>query len=269
VSDGPVCGTLSALARSYFCFQEITMDEKPIALVTGANKGLGKEVARQLGKRGLRVYLGSRDRARGDVAAGELIAEGLHVVPVQIDVTDDESVAVVAGELQRRHGRLDVLVNNAGVLVGRPAFAITSDDMKRTYDTNVFGVVRMIHAMLPLLQAAKQPRIVNIASTTASLTLASDPATMFGREDTIVAYASSKSAVTMLTVQYANAFRRSEAHAHIKINTATPGYIATDLNNFSGNRTVEQGSRIVIQLATLPDDGPSGGFFNDAGRVPW
>lgn len=245
------------------------MDEKPIALVTGANKGLGKEVARQLGKRGLRVYLGSRNWTRGEEAAGELIAEGLDVVSAQIDITNDESVTALARELQRQHGRLDVLVNNAGVLVSRPAFEITSVEMKETYDTNVFGVVRMVHEMLPLLQASKQPRIVNIASTSASLTLASDPTTMFGREDTIVAYASSKAAVTMLTVQYANAFRRSEAHAHIKINTATPGYIATDLNNFSGSRTVEEGSRIVIHLATLPDDGPSGGFFNDAGSVPW
>jgi NAD(P)-dependent dehydrogenase (short-subunit alcohol dehydrogenase family) len=245
------------------------MDEKPIALVTGANKGLGKEVARQLGKRGLRVYLGSRNWTRGEETAGELIAEGLDVVPAQIDVTNDESVTALAQELQRQHGRLDVLVNNAGGLVSRPAFEMTSAEMKETYDTNVFGVVRMVHEMLPLLQASKQPRIVNIASTTASLTLTSDPTTMFGREDTIVAYASSKAAVAMLTVQYANAFRRSEAHAHIKINAATPGYIATDLNNFSGNRTVEEGSRIVIHLATLPDDGPSGGFFNDAGSVPW
>jgi NAD(P)-dependent dehydrogenase (short-subunit alcohol dehydrogenase family) len=160
-------------------------------------------------------------------------------------------------------------VNNAGILVRRPAFEITSAEMKETYDTNVFSVVRMIHAMMPLLQTSRKPRIVNIASTTASLTLASDPTTMFGREDTIIAYASSKSAVAMLTVQYANAFRRSEAHAHIKINTATPGYIATDLNGYSGNRTVEEGSRIVVDLATLPDDGPSGGFFNDAGSVPW
>jgi NAD(P)-dependent dehydrogenase (short-subunit alcohol dehydrogenase family) len=141
--------------------------------------------------------------------------------------------------------------------------------MKDTYDTNVFGVVRMIHATLGLLQSSVAPRIINVASTTASLTLASDATTMFGREDTIVAYASSKAAVTMLTIQYANAFRRSAAHAHIKINAATPGYIATDLNNHSGNRTVEQGSQVIVQLASLPQDGPSGGFFNDAGTVAW
>jgi NAD(P)-dependent dehydrogenase (short-subunit alcohol dehydrogenase family) len=245
------------------------MTEKSIALVTGANPGLGHEIARQLGRRGLHIYLGCRDLARGEKAAGELVAAGLDVVPVQLDVTSDESVAALAKELDRRHGRLDVLVNNAGVLVSRPAFEITSTEMKDTYNTNVFGVVRMIHAMLPLLQQSKHPRIVNIASTTASLTLASDPTTLFGRTDTIVAYASSKTAVTMLTVQYANAFHRSAAHAHIKINTATPGYVATDLNNHTGNRTVEEGAEIVVELATLPDDGPSGSFFNDAGVVPW
>jgi NAD(P)-dependent dehydrogenase (short-subunit alcohol dehydrogenase family) len=245
------------------------MTEKSIALVTGANKGLGNEVARQLGRRGLHIYLGSRDQARGERAASELVAEGLNVVPVPLDVTSDESVAALAKELDRRHGRLDVLVNNAGILVSRPAFEITSAEMRNTYDTNVFGVVRMIHAMLPLLQRSKHPRIVNIASTTASLKLASDPSTLFGQTDTIVAYASSKTAVTMLTVQYANAFHRSAAHAHIKINTATPGYVATDLNNHTGNRTVEDGAGIVVELATLPDDGPSGGFFNDAGVVPW
>jgi NAD(P)-dependent dehydrogenase (short-subunit alcohol dehydrogenase family) len=243
--------------------------EKKIALVTGGNKGLGKEVVRQLAKRGMTVYLGSRDAGRGEAAARSLVDEGLDVIPLRLDVTDNESTESAASELRRVHGRLDVLVNNAGVLVSRPAFDITADDMKDTYNTNVFGVVRMIHATLGLLQSSTAPSIINVASTTASLTLASDATTMFGREDTIVAYASSKAAVTMLTIQYANAFRRSALHAHIKINAATPGYIATDLNKHSGNRTVEQGSQIIIQLATLPPDGPSGSFFNDAGKVAW
>src|SRR5579883_2065402 len=202
------------------------MNEKRIGLVTGANKGLGKEIARQLAKLGFHVYMGSRDRGRGLQATKELLSEGLDVVPVCLDVTSDESVATVAQEIKHDHGILDVLVNNAGVLVSRSALEIGAEEMKTTFDTNVFGVVRMIHAMLPLLEASASPRIVNIASTPASLTLASDPTTMFGREDTIVAYASSKAAVTMLTIQYANAFRRRSSHAHIKINAATPGYIA-------------------------------------------
>jgi NAD(P)-dependent dehydrogenase (short-subunit alcohol dehydrogenase family) len=245
------------------------MTDKVIALVTGANKGLGKEVARQLGKHGMRVYVGSRNPMRGEAAVAELVADGMDAHLLPLDVTSDGSVTAAADILAEREGRLDVLVNNAGILVARPAFEIDAADMRQTYDTNVFGVVCMINAMLPLLRRSQHARIVNIASTTASLTLASDPTTMFGREDTVVAYASSKAAVTMLTVQYANAFRRSADHAHIKVNTATPGYIATDLNNFSGNRTVEEGAAIVVDLATLPDDGPSGGYFNDAGVVPW
>lgn len=248
---------------------EDTMTEKRIALITGANKGLGKEVARQLGHKDFRVYLGSRDHARGEQAASELAAERIDVTPIQLDVTNDDDVTALYENLLGAHGRLDVLVNNAGILVARPAFEVTVKEMKETYETNVFGVVRVIHAMLPLLERSTAPRIVNIASTTASLALASDSTTMFGREDTIVAYASSKAAVTMLTVQYANAFRRSRDRAHIKINTATPGYIATDLNNFTGSRTVEEGARIIVELAEISDDGPSGGFFNDAGAVPW
>jgi NAD(P)-dependent dehydrogenase (short-subunit alcohol dehydrogenase family) len=245
------------------------MEGKPVALVTGANKGLGKEVARQLARNGRRVYLASRDAARGERAAAELTAEGLDIRLVQLDVTVDDSVDAVARTLGREAGRLDVLVNNAAILVRRPAFAITAADMRQTYDTNVVGVVRMIHAMLPLLRAAAQPRVVNVASTTASLALTSDAATWYGREDTILAYASSKTALAMLTVQYANAFRRSPDHAHIKINAATPGHIATDLNAFSGSRTAAEGARLIVELAMLADDGPSGGFFNDVGPIPW
>ena len=137
------------------------------------------------------------------------------------------------------------------------------------HETNVFGVVTVTHAMLPLLRVRASPRIVNIASTTASHTLTCDPDSMFSKEDRSLAYASSKAAVTMLTVQYANAFRPRPEYAHIKINSATPGYIATDLNNNESNRTVEQGARVVIDLATIENDGPSGGFFNDEGAVAW
>lgn len=245
------------------------MNDKPIALVTGANKGLGREISRQLARRGMRVYLGSRSRERGEAAVTELRDEGLDVAALPLDVTNDASVASAARELAQRHHSIDVLVNNAGVLLRTPALDTDVANMRATYETNVFGVVRTLHAMLPLVCFAKHPRIVNIASTSASIALNSDSATAFGSSDTIVAYASSKAAVTMLTVQYANAFRRSATHAHIKINAATPGHIATDLNGHAGTRTVEQGARVVIELATLPDDGPSGGFFNDDGAVPW
>lgn len=245
------------------------MDSRLIAVVTGANKGLGWKVARQLAARGMRVCLGSRDPERGQAAVKKLVAEKLDVELLQLDVTSDASVAAAALQVQRDHGRIGVLVNNAGVLFRAPALETDAANMLATYQTNVFGMIRVTHAMLPLVQAATHPRIVNIASTSASLTLASDPATPFGQSDTIVAYASSKAAVTMLTVQYANAFRRSPAHAHIRINVATPGHLATDLNGRAGDRKAEQGAKIVVELATLPDEGPSGGFFNDDGVVPW
>jgi len=244
------------------------MTNNLVALVTGANKGLGKETARQLGPRGVTVLLGSRDPGRGETTARELAAEGLSVTPVQIDVTDAGSVKRAAAELMRQYGRLDILVNNAGTFANQAALDTTAVQMRRTFEANVFGVVTVIDAMLPLLRHAAAPRIVNISSTTASLTMTS-AGSSFGNEGDILDYASSKAAVNMLTLPYANAFRRDETLSHIKINAATPGYIATDLNNHRGGRSVEQGARIVVKLATLPDDGPSGGFFNDQGAVPW
>jgi NAD(P)-dependent dehydrogenase (short-subunit alcohol dehydrogenase family) len=211
---------------------------KQIALVTGGNKGLGKEVVRQLAKHGMTVYLGSRDTGRGEAAARSLVEEGLDVIPLRLDVTENESVESVASELRRSHGRLDVLVNNAGVLVSRPAFDITADDMKDTYDTNVFGVVRMIRAMLGLLQPSVAPRIINVASTTASLTLSSDATTMFGREDTIVAYASSKAAVTMLTTPgtaLSNKVRRLLSNSLLCLKTGQAEDSSTLLAQWHGN----------------------------------
>ncbi|CAH0342632.1 SDR family oxidoreductase [Rhizobium sp. CECT 9324] len=245
------------------------MTKKPIALITGANKGLGKEVARQLGRLGMRVYLGSRDVERGQVAADGLTREGAEVVAIALDVTDDASIVAAARHIEDREGLLDVLVNNAGVLHRVPALESDAANMLATYDVNVFGTVRTIHAFQPLLQRSPHPRIVNITSTSASMTLTSDPATAFGQSDTIVAYASSKAAVTMTSLQYANAFRRHPSHEHIKINAATPGHIATDLNSHAGTRTVQQGAKIVVDLATLPDSGPSGGYVNENGPLPW
>jgi NAD(P)-dependent dehydrogenase (short-subunit alcohol dehydrogenase family) len=240
-----------------------------IALVTGANKGLGKEVARQLAQLGITVLLGSRDPGRGEHAAAELRTDGLPVRPVRLDVTDADSVAAAAEQLRTRYGRLDALVNNAGILINPPALETTAADMRATFETNVFSIVTVTSAMLPLLVEAPAPRIVNVSSTTASLTYNAGPGTRFADAPRNLAYATSKSAVTMLTVQYANAFRREERYTHLKINAATPGHIATDLNGHSGSRTPDQGARVVVSLATLPHDGPSGGFFNDEGHLPW
>ncbi|MGH3500091.1 MAG: SDR family NAD(P)-dependent oxidoreductase, partial [Nocardioidaceae bacterium] len=204
------------------------MADRPVALVTGANKGLGKETARQFLGHRMTVVMGSRDPERGIAAARELCVDGA-AVPVQLDVTDSASVDAVADRLRRDHGRLDVLVNNAGTVVDRLAADTTAVEMRHTFEVNVFGVVTVIHAMLPLLRASAAPRVVNVASTTASLGLTGGGTDFGGDADRRMAYSSSKTALNMLTVQYAHAFAKDPGLSHIKISSATPGYTATDL----------------------------------------
>ncbi|HVW40581.1 MAG TPA: SDR family NAD(P)-dependent oxidoreductase [Amycolatopsis sp.] len=240
-----------------------------MVLVTGANKGLGKETVRQLAARGATVVLGSRDGDRGQAAADELAAAGTTVIPVRLDVTDAGSVRDVASWLDAEYGRLDVLVNNAGTVVDRLAERTTAGEMRQTYEVNVFGVVTVVQTMLPLLAKSPAPRIVNVSSTTASLSLTSGGTDFGGDAALRMAYSSSKAALNMLTIQYAKAFSDSDTLAHIKINSATPGYTATDLTGHRGTRSVADGAHIIVDLATLSDDGPTGGFFNDNGTVPW
>lgn len=229
-----------------------------ITLITGANKGLGFEAARRLIAEGHSVYLGARDVARGRAAAETLGARF-----VQLDVTDDDSVAAAATDIRRRDGRLDVLINNAGISGGRPAPAdVTADDMKHVYETNVFGLVRVTHAMLPLLRASENPVIVNVASGLGSLATVTDPSRIESRFASL-SYASSKSAVVMLTVQYAKAF------PEFRVNVVDPGYTATDLNGNSGTQDVTEGTDAIVRLATIAKDGPTGRFEDRGGVLPW
>ncbi|PGH47505.1 SDR family oxidoreductase [Streptomyces sp. Ru87] len=246
-----------------------TVDKETVALVTGADKGLGRETARQLALRGVTVLLGSRDPGRGAAAARALAAEGAVVTPVRLDVTDADEVRAAADRVRAEHGRLDVLVNNAGAFVGSPAAETTAAEMRVMFEVNVFGVVTVTHAFLPLLRRSAAPRIVNVSSTTGSLTLTSEGADLPGDADRRMAYTCSKAALNMLTVQYAMAFARDPESAHIKINSATPGWTATDINDHRAPRHVSEGARALVELATLPDDGPTGGFFGDEGRVSW
>jgi NAD(P)-dependent dehydrogenase (short-subunit alcohol dehydrogenase family) len=209
-----------------------------VALVTGANKGLGTEVARKLVRRGYTVYLGSRELARGGDAAVDPPRVGLNITAIELDVTDVESVGRAAARIMQEHGRLDVLVNNAGFHVGAPALEMT----------NVFGLVCVTSAMLPLLRRSTEARIVNIASTRTG--------TRGSESD-----ASAKAAVTMLTVQYANALKRRPEYAHIQVKAVTAAYVATDLDSHAGPCSVEEGTRVVMELATLSDEGQSGVFF--------
>ena len=237
------------------------MSESTIALVTGATRGLGLLTVRRLAELGWTVYLGARDEARGAAAAKEL--DGLDVVPLQIDVTSDESVAAAVSQVTERSGRLDVLINNAGITGPRvEALDVTPDDLLATYETNVFGPVRVTRAFLPLLRKSTTPRIVMVSSGMGSITRTSDPSLV---ESTYVAptYTSSKSALNMITSQY------SRALPEFRINAADPGYTATDFNDNQGHQTVQEGTDAIVSLAQVAPDGPTGGFFDRFGVVPW
>jgi len=242
------------------------MTNHPIALVTGANKGIGREVARRLAELGKTVLVGARDRARGEAAVADLRAITPNVHLIVLDTTDDTSLARAAKDVAERFGRLDILVNNAAIASGSaPASQQTVAAMRELFATNVFGVVAVTQAFLPLLAGSPSPRIVNVSTSLGSLQLA-DPDTAVSQQATQwFGYAASKTALNAFTVRLASELRATA----IKVNSACPGFVATDLNGHRGHRTVQQGADIVVHLATLPADGPSGGFFNDAGRVPW
>jgi len=241
------------------------MSIRRVAVVTGANKGIGLEIARQLAREGGTVYLGARDEERGQAAAEKLRAEGLDARALAIDVTDDASVAAAAAHVERDAGRLDVLVNNAGIAIDdAPPSRVSIDVLRRTYETNVFGVVRATQAFLPLLRRSDAGRIVNLSSGLGSITLNSDPSWEFAAVK-YLAYNTSKSAVNAVTVQFAHELRDTQ----IKVNAADPGYVATDMNRNQGVRTVEQGAATPVRLATLAADGPTGGYFNDDGPISW
>ncbi|SFE21990.1 NADP-dependent 3-hydroxy acid dehydrogenase YdfG [Actinacidiphila alni] len=231
-------------------------------LITGANKGLGYETARRLLAAGHTVYLGSRDAGRGRAAAERLGAR-----PVVIDVTDEASVQAAAKAIEA-DGGLDVLVNNAGIesrtagngIVG--AADLTAEHMRETFETNVFGLVRVTHAFLPLLRRSAAPVVVNLSSGLASLTGLSTPGTPAYAYPG-VAYPASKTAVNMITVQYAKAF------PEMRINAVEPGFTKTDLNGNTGVQTVEQGAEIIVRMAQVAPDGPTGGYFTAEGTLPW
>lgn len=234
-----------------------------IALVTGANKGIGYEIAAGLGALGATVGVGARDSQRGEEAAAKLRANGVDAFFVPLDVTSDESVAAAAALVEERFGHLDALVNNAGVAGAWPAepSTVTAESMQEVLEANVIGVIRVTNALLPLLRRSGRPRIVNMSSHLSSLALQTNPEVEFG--EVSGTYTPSKTFLNAVTVQYAKEL------ADIKINLACPGYVATDLNGFRGTGTPADGAKIAVKLATLPDDGPTGGLFDDTGTVPW
>ena len=240
--------------------------DRRVALVTGANRGIGFEIARQLGHLGFTVLVGARDPARGADAVRRLAADGVDGEVVALDVTRESSIAAAAASVARRHGRLDVLVNNAGVALDRglrPS-EVPPAVLRATYETNVFGPVAVIQAFLPLLRRAPAARIVNVSSELASLAQNQNPDFEFAHVK-LLAYNSSKTALNAVTVQFAHELRDTP----IKVNAADPGYTATDFNAFAGTQCVQEGARTPVRLALLPDDGPSGGYFGPEGPLPW
>ena len=242
------------------------MNNSKIALITGANKGIGLETARQLARdHGFTVLIGARDEKRGQDAAAKLKASGAEAHVVRLDVADGASIAQAARHIEEEFGGLDVLVNNAGIALDREAPSqLDLDTMRRTFETNVFGAVAVTQAMLPMLRKSSAGRIVNLSSTLGSLAQNSDP-NWEHADVNLLGYNSSKAALNMVTVTLAKELRGTP----IKINAADPGYTATDLNGHQGTRTVEQGAKAAVRLATLPDDGPTGGFFDENGPVAW
>lgn len=249
------------------------MQDKLVALVTGANKGIGLQIAKDLAAHGFTVLVGSRNLENGETAAKSI---GADAHALQLDVTNEASIAAAANRIRNEFGRLDVLVNNAGIShaskPGTPFEQIIQsnslttaplEEVRKVWETNVFGVIAVTQAMLPLLHEAPAGRIVNIGSDGGSLTLNSDPTNphraMFGN------YSASKTALHAITLSFALALESTA----IKVNIATPGFTSTDLNNFNGTRSVEEGAREPVRLALIGADGPTGTFSDEDGPVPW
>lgn len=240
------------------------MNKSRTVLVTGANQGIGFETAKELGSIGFTVLLGARNSDRGKEAEEALVKEGIKAHFVLLDVTKQDTIDKVAELIDNTYGSLDVLINNAGIAVekGRQPSQLDTQDLKETFETNFFGLFAVTKAMLPLLIKSTAGRIVNVSSGRGSFANNIKPV---DKSLNALAYNSSKSAVNMLTLT----FSKELIETSIKINSAAPGYTITAINDFKGHRTVQQAAEIIVKLATLDENGPTGGFFDENGTVPW
>jgi NAD(P)-dependent dehydrogenase (short-subunit alcohol dehydrogenase family) len=236
-----------------------------IALISGANKGIGYEIARGLSAKKITVLLGARDEARGQTAVEKLKTEGADARFVKLDVTDSATIQRAAEWIEKEFGRLDILVNNAGVAeFGSRPSDVDLAKVREVYEANVFGPMAMIQALLPLLRKSKHGRIVNVSSSLGSLTRSSDLNSPFA-DFVALGYNTSKTALNSMTIQFAKDLKGTP----IKVNAICPGYCATDINGNSGPRSAAQGAVAAIQYATIGEDGPTGGYFNEDGPIPW
>lgn len=242
------------------------MHIKRQALVTGANKGIGLAIARGLAQAGMTVWLGARDRVRGEAAVQGLQSEALDVRLLEIDVADDDSVRRAAETVGSEIEALDVLVNNAGIIIdpAAPPSQARMADVKATHEVNLFGPIRVTQAFIPLLKAAGQARVVMMGSGVGSLTLITDPASIYSTVN-LLAYTSSKIALNAVTVSFA----KELAPFGIQVNAVEPGHVQTDLNGNTGVLTPEEGAATAVRMALAGQDGPTGGFFGSHGRQPW
>ncbi|MGB7157376.1 MAG: SDR family oxidoreductase [Tepidisphaeraceae bacterium] len=243
-----------------------TNQDKKVALVTGANKGIGLETARQLGQRGYHVLIGARDAGRGQAAVDKLKAEGASAEFVKLEVTSDVDRKAVAKHIAEKHGKLDVLVNNAAIAVDgeNKTSGVPDDILRQTFDANFFSVVALTQALLPSIRKSEAGRIVNMSSALGSLGLHSDPKWPFYGTNWL-AYDASKTAINAFTVHLAHELKDTP----IKVNAADPGWVKTDMGTDAAPLNVTQGAETPVALATLPADGPTGGFFNRGERHPW
>jgi NAD(P)-dependent dehydrogenase (short-subunit alcohol dehydrogenase family) len=243
----------------------MTADNR-IAFVTGANKGIGLEIARQLAQAGVSVIIGARDAERGNTAVAYLSSQGLVVTFVQIDLLDEASISAAAATISKKHGRLDILVNNAGIADwtdGAPSRS-KLEAVRRVIETNFVGTLAVTQAMLPLLRESKAARIVNLSSALGSLAANGDPSSPY-YSGPLVGYNASKAALNMLTVQLSEELRGTP---HV-VNSVSPGYVKTDLTGGTGFLTPEQGAKTPVQFALLGDDAVSGRFVNSNGEIAW
>ncbi|MBW7970194.1 SDR family NAD(P)-dependent oxidoreductase [Bradyrhizobium sp. BR 10289] len=236
------------------------------ALVTGANKGIGLEIARQLAQAGVLVLIGARDRDRGAAAAAKLALAGLNARFIALDLGDHASIAAAAETIRAECGKLDILVNNAGIVdaADGPPTSGSPDAARRILETNFIGTLAVTQAMLPLLRLAPAARIVNLSSSLGSLTLNGDPTSPY-YSARLIGYNASKAALNMLTVQLAEELRDTP----IVVNSVSPGYVKTDLTGHTGFMTPEEGARLPVEYALLGEKAVSGQFVEPSGRTPW
>ena len=236
------------------------------ALISGANKGIGLETARQLGALGCKVYVGSRDTAKGDAAAADLRSQGIDAVAVHVDMDDSSTFSSVADLIDSTDGHLDVLVNNAGAIFdfGEKPSLVPIDKVRSSFDVNFFAQIELTQKLIPLILKSEAGRIVNVSSILASLTMNSDPKSPLG-EWRALGYNASKAALNAFTTVLAFDLKDTK----VKVNSGHPGWVKTDLGGVGALMEIEDGAKTNVWLATLPEDGPTGGFFHMHAKLPW